>query len=257
MKKFQMSFVHMYPLNLLEREGLGLTYEHFVKWRLLQRFFSKTFIPKSILVAGLSQKYGFNVDFLMLAHFLQAKIYFLDERGQKLKKLNQAIRKVKKKGYTFKQNQIQLIKVEDLIKHKFDKTIDLLINCEVLQQYNKAKRINFMENFLPICQIAAFFAPNKKNKAHLLISKLPALTVNQLKDSVKRDNFEIFSTGFIDAPPFPPGIKRTNEQRGKLQNSLFGKTMMLFLTLWAFLEKILPKPFLKKKAHLVYLLLRK
>lgn len=256
-KEFQMSLAKMYPINLLEGEGLGLTYEHFVKWGLLQNFFSKTFFPKSILVAGLSQKYGFNLDFLMLAHSLNSRIYFLDERKERLGNLRLAIGEIEKMGYYFAGDQIQLIKVKRFIEHHPNQKVDLLINCEVLQQYSEKERKIFMKNFLPICKIAAFFSPNKGNEAHLLISNLPSLTVEQLEESVRGYGWKAFSNGFIDVPPFPPGIKRTESQRSNLLNSFFGKFLIVFLTVWANLERFLPRFVLKKKAHIVYILLTK
>ena len=45
-------------LNLLEGEGLGTSYEYYVKFRRLKRFILSVGPPKKILIAGLPERYG-------------------------------------------------------------------------------------------------------------------------------------------------------------------------------------------------------
>lgn len=255
-KRFAMSLVQMYPLNLLENEGVGLTYEQVVKWRLLSRNFFNFKGIKSILVPGLCQKYGLGLDYLMLAYYLKAKIIVVDERADALTRLSKLIKEINNLGFSFASNQIKLIRVNSLVNFKLKDRVDLAINSVVLQQYNLEQRKIFMANLLPKCQKAAFFVPNAANRSHALISGLATLSIEELRNSIKGlDKSRKSLFGYLDAPPFPPGIKRSSQQRNNLLSSVLGKNLISFLELWSVGERYVPQPILKKFAHLVYLLI--
>ena len=79
----------MYPVNLIEGEGIGATYEYFAKWELLRSILAKTTIPQKILVAGIPGKYGLSLDFILLAEQCAAEITVLDERTENICRLEQ------------------------------------------------------------------------------------------------------------------------------------------------------------------------
>ncbi len=82
--KMKFSVYDYYPIAMAEKEGAGTAYEYYVKARLLRQVIPAASPPRRILVAGLPEKYGFSMDFAILACSLNAEILFLDERAERL-----------------------------------------------------------------------------------------------------------------------------------------------------------------------------
>jgi hypothetical protein len=75
-------------LALAEGEGVGTAYEYFAKRLALGRWLKQVGRPVRMLVAGLPQKYGSSLDFLLLAEELGAEVTVVDERPSALQNCN-------------------------------------------------------------------------------------------------------------------------------------------------------------------------
>ena len=75
-----------YPSALKEGEGVGTAYEYYAKAKVFKNFFRRVSGPfESMLIAGLPEKYGFSLDFLLLAKGLGIKKVFVqDEREERI-----------------------------------------------------------------------------------------------------------------------------------------------------------------------------
>ena len=67
------SIKSLYPLALAEGEGVGTAYEYFAKRLHLARWLKGTKPPQHILIAGLPEKYGASLDFMLLASEVEAE----------------------------------------------------------------------------------------------------------------------------------------------------------------------------------------
>ena len=208
----------LFKLAILEGEGLGTGYEYYVKYRLLNRLL-RGFTPKSVLIYGLPEKYGYSMDFFRLARKWGAKVFILEKRMVKLRKCLDMINEL---GWEMPQ-----------IVRKVQKEYDLILSCEVLQSVNKQRYANTVQRY---SKRAIVFVPNADNKGHSKISGLKSMTLRELE--------ELFSAkgGYVDMPPFPPGARSKSKKR---------QFLIWPLEIYGKLEQYLL--FKKKCAHICYM----
>lgn len=249
-KQTSFSFRLAYLLAVVEGEGLGTAYEYIVKHDLIRKVFDQVGRPKSILVAGLPEKYGFSMDFVSIAGRLGAEIVIADEREEKLESFSQRFSKAKELGL-LSNLRLNIALISDWCNVSLERTFDLIISCEVLQRMSQVMRAKYLRQLAGMADTLVFFAPNAENTAHAKISKLQALRLDELTDLSKSSNLELLASGYIDMPPFPPGLKWAGSRRRTTLNRGLQKVMMSFLTLWSHLENALG--FLKAgNSHMVY-----
>jgi hypothetical protein len=206
----------LYNLALLEKEGLGTAYEYYVKTMLIKRLL-KGFRPRSVLIYGLPERYGCSLDFFYM--FRNAKIHVLETRLVRLKKCLEAN---KKAG----------LSRPEIVK-KVEGKYDLIVSSEAFHRLG-AREVNTVINHAGTVLI---FVPNKGNTSHTAVSGLKGLSLKTLQNRFQAKG------GYIDMPPFPPGIKA----KGKPKWYHFA-----ILWVWAHIEWMLP---LKRRfAHICYVI---
>lgn len=244
-----------YEFALAEGEGLGTAYEYIMKKELLNRLVADVGQPRSILIAGLPEKYGFSIDFVKFAENANAKITVIDDRESRLSQFNQVLNRLKKHGY-FTDLQLTELQVSDWAKITLDKTFNLVISCEVLQRLSASERIAYINNMNAIADNAAFFSPNGDNSAHAKVSKLHTLKLVELKSLCCSGGYHAVDYGYVDMPPFPPGLKQKKAQ-GVTKPSGKMKLLSKGLNVWAKLENKFPQGLTSKQAHIVYFMGRR
>ena len=234
----------LYSLALTEEEGLGTAYEYFVKLKLLNRFVKDKKI-KNVLIYGLPEKYGFSMDFVFFGQINNLDITVVDDREERISSFEKIINNLIKKGLLLKRPRI--IKLKRLNNFKSSKRFDLLVCSEVMQRLSNKEKVDYIKLIQKISKYAALFVPNKDNKMHSTLSKLNGLSLDKLKGYFNKTN--VLNSGYIDMPPFPPGLKR-NKRKEQI-NSLF----FLLLIAWTRLEILLPKIIKKRIAHICYIII--
>jgi len=233
----------LYSLALTEEEGLGTAYEYFVKLKLLSKFVKDKRI-KNALIYGLPEKYGFSMDFVLFGQINNFNITIIDDRKERIKSFEKIINNLIEKGLLLKRPMI--IKLKKLTNFKFDKRFDLLVCSEVTQRLSNEEKIGYIRLISKISKYVALFVPNKNNKMHSTLSKLNGLSLDELEGYFNR--VDILNKGYIDMPPFPPGLKQS--KRKEQINKLFS----LLLIVWTRLESLLPKIIKKRIAHICYII---
>jgi len=242
MKKIDIKL--LYPAALIEGEGLGTAYEYFVKLKLLSKFVKDKRI-KNALIYGLPEKYGFSMDFVLFGQINNFNITIVDDRKERIKSFEKIINNLIEKGILLKRPRI--VKLKKLNNFKFNKRFDLLVCSEVIQRLSNKEKIGYIRLISKISNYAALFVPNKGNKMHSTLSKLNGLNLDELKEYFNKAN--ILDIGYIDMPPFPPGLKK-NKRKEQI-NKLFS----LLLMAWTRLEILLPKIIKKRIAHICYIMI--
>jgi hypothetical protein len=87
--------------------------------------------------------------------------------------------------------------------------------------------------------------------AHTNISGLAGVTLTEMQALVGSEA----KTGYIDMPPFPPGITRTEDQREQATSGTFEAIAMWGLGYYARLEHFLPTAVRRSQSHIVYALI--
>jgi len=245
-----------YPINLLEGEGVGQTYEYFVKWRVFNRFFKNRPFPKNILIAGLPSKYGLSLDLLMLANFFKCSATIIDEREENIERFKKIVLLLQKQNI-LSIKDISFVKVNSLVDlgKNITKKFDLVINSEVLQRLSPVDLKIFLQRLANLASLGIFFVPNKYNSGHIKLSKLATLGTEEVKRAIN-DRMKIVSKGYLDFPPFPPGLQRSETARQRAADSKLERIAMKSLEWWGIIEIFFP-PFIKKRqSHIIYFIIR-
>jgi len=253
------SIKSLYPINLIEGEGVGTSYEYFAKLRKLKRFIRSINRPKKILIAGLPEKYGLSMDFFLLGQMLHAETVAIDERPDVLERVRTALMAIKSREL-FNDTNIVLTQVDsvaDFNNHNnlFNERFDLALSSEVLQRLDGAHE-KYFSNLKKAAGNFAVFAPNSGNESHANLSGLKGVYLEELLKHFSGGGADgtIYDYGYIDMPPFPPGLTRSQEKRVQASESAFETLLMMCLQIYCLCEGIIPKPVKKKIAHIVYVM---
>jgi hypothetical protein len=243
-----------YLLALEEGEGLGTAYEYLVKNYLITRLLKYFEKPKSVLIAGLPEKYGLGLDFIFLAKSLACEIAVVDDRDDVIE-----LFKTKVKYFT----EINLLTTADIriykIKNLNDfietkKYFSLVLSSAVLQRIPAYLRSEYIRQLSEKANYGIFFVPNKGNDAHKTVTELEALSLKDLFGYLD-NRMSVLEAGHIDLPPFYPGAKLSSYTRDQIKKKSWGKVLIGFMEQWSHLEFFLPSFVKDKFAHMIYLIL--
>ena len=241
----------LYALALAEGEGMGTAYEYFAKRRVLEPWLKGQATPQSILIAGLPERYGLSLDFLLLATELGASVTIADERPNSFERVFDARETLLKEGlFRLTEPETTLVRsMSEMAEVEGD--FDLTLSSEVLQRLATAERPRFVQSIDDHGTSKALFAPNADNSAHTNRSGLAGLRLAEMQQLVSG---VASTTGYIDMPPFPPGITRSDEQREQATTGAFENAVMWGLGQYARREGWVPKNIRQAQSHIVYAL---
>lgn len=252
------SIREFYPLALAEGEGMGTAYEYYAKRLVLRPWLLTLTPPKRILVAGLPQRYGLSLDYLQLAAELGATVTVADERPDRVAHLERTLAEVQDRKL-LPPLETHFVHVADLAHLSgIDGDYDLVLSSEVLQRIEPAARKTYLERLLALGTAFALFVPNGSNAAHTSHSGLAGVTRTEVNRLLAARPYSLAAplprTGYVDLPPFPPGITRSEEQREQATTGLAEAVAVAGLQVYAQLEPWLPQAIRRQHAHIVYAL---
>ena len=238
------SIGELYPYALAEGEGVGTAYEYVAKAR-----FFRARLPRGarILVAGLPERYGTSLDFAILAHRASATLLVVDERAEAIERARRAIEVVQADGRLVGlqvtcRHVASLDVLADIERH------DAVLSCEVLQRLPRASRSSFAKTLRSRASVGAVFAPNGDNASHVKISGLAGLSRREMETLFEGKGCRF---GYVDMPPFPPGIARTAHQRTKAATGRAEGLAMRGLDVFCAVEPFVPSVVKRHLAHIV------
>ena len=268
------SVKYLYPLALAEGEGVGTAYEYLAKRLVLSEWLGETPPAGSLLIAGLPEKYGSSLDFHLLAAELGMGVVIADERQEALDKARTALAATQMEGL-LSDLKVEYILLSDMSQlSELDGQMGFCVSSEVCQRLAINRRDEYWQRLNELAPAVALFAPNADNPGHTNISGLTGLRLSEMKgfdrfrSSGNRSNQadptniagklgqQQFSYGYVDLPPFPPGMTRSEEQREKATTGKLEGTAMWGLDRFARLEHFLPLAWRRRQAHIVYALSR-
>jgi hypothetical protein len=257
--KIRKNIQSWYPINLIEGEGVGTAYEYFAKLKKLRKFIISIGNPKRILIAGLPEKYGFSMDFFWLGAMLNAETVVIDDRSEALENTGRVLSKLKSK-HLINETKISFVKTDSISEFNNQSVIrkgfDLALSSEVLQRIDTSKE-TYISNLMKVSKNFAVFAPNRSNESHASFSGLKSVWLKDLlKYCLKHSETRIYAYGYIDMPPFPPGVSRSQEKRDRAANSSFETFLMKALEIYNICEDITPNFIKAKFAHITYIMVK-
>jgi len=238
----------LYETAFIEGEGIGTAYEYFAKWRLLEKLFQ--FKIENVLILGLPEKYGTSMDFVLLGDQHGCNITVVDERSRNVDKCRNILDSLRKRELLSKYPKV--IEVDDLPHFHNAGSFDLVLCSEVLQRLPEGERQDYVRNALHIARYAAMFMPNKENISHAKISKLEALGLEELLNLFV--GYAILEKGYIDMPPFPPGLKIAKRTRANGAHQTFKDRILIeMLEQWSKIEGF-SDGLKRRNSHIVFVI---
>ncbi|HID50644.1 MAG TPA: class I SAM-dependent methyltransferase [Anaerolineae bacterium] len=249
------SIKSLYTPALAEGEGVGTAYEYFAKRLVLRPWLKRLPSVKRMLIAGLPEKYGSSLDFLLLAEELGATAVVADDRPEAIEKLQKSLAAAQSQNWlTGCQPETRIVADMGALA-EVDAPFDLVISSEVLQRLTEAERQGYVARALDLGTAVALFCPNAANPAHTNLSGLSGLHLNELQALVTPSPHHLVTlSGYIDMPPFPPGIVRDEDQRAQASSGQMEAFAMWGLGYYARLEKVIPASVRRRQSHIVYIL---
>jgi hypothetical protein len=242
----------LYPLALAEGEGIGTAYEYYAKRRMLAPWLTSLKHPRSMLIAGLPEKYGCSLDFLQVAEDLCiTELVVVDDRSQALEKARLSVAKAQADG-ALTGIQPEFFQVSELFSlRELDSTFNLCLESEVLQRMNDGLRHRYVERICELAPAVGLFAPNGSNRNHTTLSGLLGLELSDLQKLAGAVG-SLVQAGYVDMPPFPPGLTRSPEQRIRAAVGRLEQLAMTGLKYYACLEPSFPSIWCRHHAHIIY-----
>lgn len=244
-----LSVGQLYPLALAEGEGVGTAYEYLAKRLVLGPWLGKGFKPARIVMVGLPEKYGSSLDFALIAAEYQAQLTVLDERPEALEKFDRSLSEAQRLGQLRELGwRSRLVeKAYPVCEH--EEHFDLALSSEVLQRVAGSDRGAYLEAMAASAARVALFCPNADNQAHANLSGLASIS---LEDLGRLTSNWTGKTGFIDMPPFPPGLTRSDAQREQAATGRLEALAMSGLGVYARVERFIPERIRRRKSHIVF-----
>jgi hypothetical protein len=246
----------LYPLALAEGEGVGTAYEYFAKRLVLKRWLAVLPPHRKVLIAGLPQKYGSSLDFLLLAEELGASnVVIVDDRPATLDKARQSLAAAQQIGQLLHLRPEYVCLSEWGELETFPGGYDLCLASEVLQRLDDAGRQSYIACLAGLASALALFTPNADDPAHTTLSGLAGLRLPDLRRLAESAG-SCAASGYVDMPPFPPGLTRSTEQRKQASAGRLEATAMWGLGYYARAERYFPLSWRRGHAHIVYALVK-
>ncbi|HEY8090424.1 MAG TPA: hypothetical protein VIF09_21330 [Polyangiaceae bacterium] len=242
------SIRNLYAYALAEGEGVGTAYEYYVKRRVMRPLLAGLGKGGSVLVAGLPEKYGTSLDFVLAAGEREARVLVVDDRPAALQRARSALADAARAGM-LSGAQPELRGVTDIADLAGVGPHDVVLSCEVVQRLEVSARRRYVRRIRSLAPLGVVFAPNSENGSHLAISGLGGLDRRTLADLFDGTASEL---GFVDLPPFPPGIKRSEVQRARASTGRLEAVAMRGLELYSAVEPLLPSTLKRHVAHIAY-----
>jgi hypothetical protein len=182
-----------------------------------------------------------------------AEIIVIDERAQALEKNRKSLSAAQAAGDLVgaEPQFVNLSDIEDFedLKGPFD----VCLSSEVLQRLDPPMRQRYLAHLKKVSRGLAVFAPNGDNPAHANISGLKALRLSEMQGLLQSAGIPA-DLGYIDMPPFPPGITRSAEQRQQATSGDLEALAMRVLSYYARLESVFPRSWRQDHSHVVFAL---
>jgi hypothetical protein len=259
---------------------MGTAYEYYSKRRVMDRVFARTGAPRSILVMGLPEKHGYDLDLILLAHHLRQAtrdgpsvgearvrsimpLVVLEDRPEVLDGFRHTLQRLPDPEMA---RHVELIQVDSLAGDDAiaGQRFDWMISTASVQRLPDEQVVTYLRNARQVADHVFLFVPNGGNRAHLTLSGLRGLDLDQLldmcrcvaaADSGPRRSYSVLTAGYCDIPPFPPGLQRSTEAKERALHSPLETLAMWCLQGWCLGESWLPRVLKKRLAHLVYVAL--
>ena len=204
------------------------------------------------MIAGLPEKYGSGLDSFLLAQDLAVtEVVVIEDRPWALEKCRQSLAAAQAIGELTRIRPQYLPVTEMGLTDESTGEFDLCWSSEVLQRLDAIGRRRYVASLAKLAPRLALFVPNGDNSDHRAISGLSGLSLIELRALVEREGASA-TCGYLDMPPFPPGLIRSAAQRERARSGKLEGLAMWALGYHARLETYFPSRWRRLHSHIAY-----
>ena len=133
-----------------------------------------------------------------------------------------------------------------------DEPFDLWVTTSSIQRLGDGGRVEYLYHIREKTRCAVIMVPNKHNRAHQTITKIEGLFLDDLVSMCQRAGLWVREAGYLDLPPFPPGITRSVKAKENAAQSGFERLAMRVLEWVAWGERLWPRFVKRRFGHIAY-----
>jgi len=250
------SVTDLYPVALVEGEGMGTAYEYSTKISVLSRFLSVAAVPHAMQVGGLPEAYGLDLGLALFAARHGCEVVVADDRLPVLESFSKMLQSRALPDYVDVDHfHVRHLDTLTSPTREADARFDLWVSTSAIQRLEGDGLKVYLAQVREKSRHAVLLAPNHSNRAHLTISGLAGFRLADLAQACVGAGLQVHGSGYVDMPPFPPGLQRSAEAKERAVRSGPEQLAMRALEVWAHLERFMPRSIQRRWSHLVYVLL--
>jgi hypothetical protein len=251
------SVVDLYPVALLEGEGMGTAFEYSVKLKMLHRAFKFCLPPRQILIGGLPEAYGVDLALALFAAQYDSRVVVADDRLPMLEKFADALQSLQLSGLVNAEH-FEMRHLETLADptRPDDVPFDLWITTSSIQRLTENERAEYLAQVRENARCAAILVANEGHKAHQNITGIKGFFLPDLVSMCQQAGLAVQEANYLDMPPFPPGITRSTEAKENAAQSSLNRAAMHILEWAVHVERFWPRLVRQRFSHIAYVILQ-
>jgi len=184
------------------------------------------------------------------------KVVVADDRPRALEKVQSSLAEAQAAGELIGVHPEYVHVAEMNLLDELNGDFDFCVSSEVLQRMRNGGRHDYIERLCSLAPAIGLFAPNGSNASHANLSGLSGMTLSELRGLAESAG-SLIEAGYVDMPPFPPGMTRSAEQRQRAMAGRLERLAMNGLTCYACLESYFPSAWQRSHSHIVYAFIEK
>lgn len=247
------SVIDLYPLALLEGEGMGTAYEYSAKLKLLQRLMGRLEPLQRLIIGGLPEAYGVDLDFALWAARCGCQTVVADDRSSLLDVFGRALASPPLVDLADPARfELRLLPSLAQPARADDAPFDLWVTTSAIQRLRDDDLSQYLSQVRQKSRHAVLLVPNKANKEHLTVSGLDGFLLPELVSHCERAGLTVHQACYLDVAPFPPGLQRSAEAKQRAASSPLERLIMHGLEWWIRGERHLPRWLKRRFGHIAY-----
>jgi hypothetical protein len=249
--------VDLYPLALLEGEGMGTAYEYSAKLKVLQQVMAVIDPLQRLFVGGLPEDYGLDLDLALLATRYGCQTVVADDRMALLEAFALALKSPPLAGWV-DPDRFEMRHLDTLARptRSGDVPFQLWVTTSAIQRLDDSELAEYLAQVRATSRYSVLLVPNKDNKEHLSISGLDGFFLTDLVAACRQAGLTVRQAGHLDVAPFPPGLQRSAEAKKRAASSPVERFVMHGLEWWARSERFMPRFVKRRFGHIAYVFLQ-
>jgi hypothetical protein len=206
-----------------------------------------------VLIGGLPEAYGVDLSLALLGGWFGCQVVVADDRQTPLQTFFRGLEAPPLAG-RIDPERFEMRLLEALARPTLpgDEPFDLWVTTSSIQRLDASGRAAYMAQVRSTARAAVIMVPNKDNRAHTTITHIEGIYLPDLVVLCQQAGLSVREAGYLDLPPFPPGITRSDQAKESAAHSPSERLIMVGLEGMASVERFWPRLVKRPFSHIAY-----